>query len=133
LGPANHPDVPVLAQIGASQRRFPAIKTAPQLSQAAFRAQIEAARLVVAHAGMGTILTAAELGKPLILMPRRAKFNEHRNDHQQGHGERNARGCRMYRSSMMAKPSTSRSTWRWPAASRRNACWPRRPAAISSP
>jgi UDP-N-acetylglucosamine transferase subunit ALG13 len=77
-----HPDVPILAQIGASQRRFPAIKTAPQLSQAAFRAQIEAARLVVAHAGMGTILTAAELGKPVILMPRRAKFNEHRNDHQ---------------------------------------------------
>jgi hypothetical protein len=32
---------------------------------------------------MGTILTAAELGKPLILMPRRAKFGEHRNDHQQ--------------------------------------------------
>jgi hypothetical protein len=32
---------------------------------------------------MGTILSAAELGKPLILMPRRAKFGEHRNDHQQ--------------------------------------------------
>jgi UDP-N-acetylglucosamine transferase subunit ALG13 len=32
---------------------------------------------------MGTILSAAELGKPVILMPRRAKFGEHRNDHQQ--------------------------------------------------
>jgi hypothetical protein len=31
---------------------------------------------------MGTILSAAELGKPLILMPRRAQFQEHRNDHQ---------------------------------------------------
>ena len=32
---------------------------------------------------MGTILSAAEFGKAVILMPRLAKFNEHRNDHQQ--------------------------------------------------
>jgi UDP-N-acetylglucosamine transferase subunit ALG13 len=31
---------------------------------------------------MGTILTALELGKPLILMPRRSDLGEHRNDHQ---------------------------------------------------
>ncbi len=31
---------------------------------------------------MGTILTALDLGKPLILMPRRADLGEHRNDHQ---------------------------------------------------
>ena len=38
--------------------------------------------LVVAHAGMGTVLTALEHGKPMILMPRRAQLKETRNDHQ---------------------------------------------------
>jgi UDP-N-acetylglucosamine transferase subunit ALG13 len=41
-----------------------------------------AADAIVAHAGIGTILTALELGKPVLVMPRRAKFGEHRNDHQ---------------------------------------------------
>ena len=78
-----NPGIHVYAQTGATGRRFRQIETASQLSQADFRARFCAARLVVAHAGMGTILSAAELGKPLILMPRRARFGEHRNDHQQ--------------------------------------------------
>ena len=41
-----------------------------------------AAKAIVAHAGMGTILTALEMGKPLLVMPRRAALGEHRNDHQ---------------------------------------------------
>ncbi len=78
-----NPDVPVFAQAGSSTRDFSHIKTVSHLSQSEFQAHFEAARLVVAHAGMGSILSAAELGKPIILMPRRAKFREHRNDHQQ--------------------------------------------------
>lgn len=38
--------------------------------------------LIVGHAGIGTILSAAQHGKPLILFPRRADLGEHRNDHQ---------------------------------------------------
>jgi UDP-N-acetylglucosamine transferase subunit ALG13 len=37
---------------------------------------------IVAHAGMGTILNALQLGKPLLVMPRRAALGEHRNEHQ---------------------------------------------------
>jgi UDP-N-acetylglucosamine transferase subunit ALG13 len=80
---AANPGVPVLAQVGASQRRFRHIEPVGQLSLTEFSTRFEAANLVVAHAGMGTILSAAELGKPVILMPRRAKFGEHRDDHQQ--------------------------------------------------
>lgn len=40
------------------------------------------ARLVVAHAGMGTVLEALSHEKPLIIFPRRAAMHEHRNDHQ---------------------------------------------------
>lgn len=80
---ASRPGVHIVAQAGASRRSFRHIETVSRLSQDAFLARLQEARLVVAHAGMGTILSAAELGKPLILMPRRAKFGEHRNDHQQ--------------------------------------------------
>ena len=75
-------DVPVLAQTGATGRRFGHIQTVGHLGQPDYRRHIEAARLVVAHAGMGTILSAVELGKPAILMPRRASLGEHRNEHQ---------------------------------------------------
>ena len=80
---ARNPGVPVFAQSGATEKRFRHIETVAHLDQAAFRARVAEARLVVSHAGMGTILSAIELGKPVILMPRRAKFGEHRNDHQQ--------------------------------------------------
>ena len=78
-----NPDVPVLAQAGASTRTFAHIRTVRDLSQSEFRDRLQSARLIVAHAGMGTILSAAEMGKPVIVMPRRSKFNEHRTDHQQ--------------------------------------------------
>ncbi|ROU04337.1 glycosyltransferase [Histidinibacterium lentulum] len=79
---AGRPDIPVLAQTGTSRLRFQNIATVGHVSQAEFRARMTEARVVVGHAGMGTILTAAELGKPLILMPRLARYGEHRNDHQ---------------------------------------------------
>ena len=38
--------------------------------------------LIISHAGMGTIITSLLKEKPLLIMPRLAKYNEHRNDHQ---------------------------------------------------
>lgn len=40
------------------------------------------AQVIVSHAGMGTIITALELGKPIVVLPRRECFRETRNDHQ---------------------------------------------------
>jgi UDP-N-acetylglucosamine transferase subunit ALG13 len=40
------------------------------------------ADVIVAHAGMGSIITALELSIPIIVMPRKADLGEHRNDHQ---------------------------------------------------
>lgn len=42
----------------------------------------EQARLIVAHAGMGTIITALRRHKPVIVFPRLASLGEHRNEHQ---------------------------------------------------
>ena len=72
----------VVAQVGASSYRPSNIRAKAQLSPDEFRAHVEEAKLVVAHAGMGSIITALEIGKPIIVLPRQAALNEHRNDHQ---------------------------------------------------
>jgi len=79
---ALNPDVAVQAQTGRTTARLAHMTCAASLDQAAFAAAFATARLIVSHAGMGTILSAAELGKPILLMPRRAAHGEHRNDHQ---------------------------------------------------
>jgi UDP-N-acetylglucosamine transferase subunit ALG13 len=72
----------VFAQIGPSDYRPKHIAATRFLDPPEFRRRIEAARIVVAHAGMGSIITALEQGKPIIVMPRRADLREQRNDHQ---------------------------------------------------
>jgi UDP-N-acetylglucosamine transferase subunit ALG13 len=76
-----HPGRPVFAQIGPSARPRN-IDSRDFISPAQCEQRIRDAKVVVAHAGMGTILTALELGTPVLVMPRRADLGEHRNDHQ---------------------------------------------------
>lgn len=40
------------------------------------------ARVVISHGGAGSIIFALQFRKPLIVVPRLKKFNEHVNDHQ---------------------------------------------------
>lgn len=40
------------------------------------------ADLIIAHAGMGTIIRTLEIGKPIIIFPRIGSQGEHRNNHQ---------------------------------------------------
>lgn len=74
--------VDVFAQTTVSTYRPRHITFTEFLDPMEFNRTIEAASLVVAHAGMGSIISALELGKPIVVMPRRAKFRETRNDHQ---------------------------------------------------
>lgn len=53
-----------------------------ELDAAAYRDACEAATCFVAHAGMGSIITAMERGKPIVILPRRGHLGETRNDHQ---------------------------------------------------
>jgi UDP-N-acetylglucosamine transferase subunit ALG13 len=43
---------------------------------------IAASSVFVSHAGMGNILAARAMKRPIIIMPRQLSLNEHRNDHQ---------------------------------------------------
>jgi UDP-N-acetylglucosamine transferase subunit ALG13 len=76
------PGVEVHAQVGPTTRRPRNIRWMQFMSPAECRDAMIRADAVVAHAGMGTILSALELGKPVLVLPRRASLGEHRNEHQ---------------------------------------------------
>ena len=47
-----------------------------------FDETIASADVVIAHSGVGTIITAIHAEKPIIVFPRLAKYKEHVDDHQ---------------------------------------------------
>ena len=61
----------VFAQIGTTDLRPRHIEWVSFLQPAEFLERVRAARLIIAHAGMGSILTALGLGKQILVMPRR--------------------------------------------------------------
>ena len=79
---AQAPPPDVLAQVGGGRLDYPSLRCVRSLDAAAYAEAIAGARLVVAHAGTGSILTALDRGVPVIIMPRDDRVNEHRDDHQ---------------------------------------------------
>ncbi len=79
---AEHGHADVFAQTGGAGFRPQNIAWKEFIDSGEANERIRTADLVVAHAGMGTILTRCETGRPMIVMPRRAHLGEHRNDHQ---------------------------------------------------
>jgi UDP-N-acetylglucosamine transferase subunit ALG13 len=75
-------DAEVFAQTGGTSFRPQNIAWKDFIDSGEAGERIRTADLVVAHAGMGTILTRCETGLPMIVMPRRAELGEHRNNHQ---------------------------------------------------
>lgn len=72
----------VIAQTLQQPRDWPNLTCHPTLEPAAFEDLFGRARVVVGHAGIGTILSAFRHSRPLIILPRRLALGEHRNDHQ---------------------------------------------------
>lgn len=72
----------VFAQIGEGAWEPRSISYAHMLKPLEFRERLVEARVIVAHAGMGTILSALHYGKPILVMPKKASLGEQRNEHQ---------------------------------------------------
>lgn len=72
----------IMAQAGSSAYQPQHLAMRGTLAPSEFRHLVGEAELIIAHAGMGSIITALELGKRIVVMPRRADLGEHRNDHQ---------------------------------------------------
>lgn len=70
------------AQIGEGGYRPRHLEWTAYLPEAVFREKMAKADLIVSHAGIGNVLLALQLCKPIVVMPRRFALNEHRNDHQ---------------------------------------------------
>ncbi len=72
----------IFAQIGDGGWEPKSIRFANFLTPVEFKERFSAARVIIAHAGMGTILSALNHGKPILVMPKKASLGEHRNEHQ---------------------------------------------------
>lgn len=78
-----HPETEVVAQIGRGALYRPTnLRCKATFGASEFRKAFSKSVLVVAHAGIGTILLARELQKPVVVLPRRSSLGEHRTDHQ---------------------------------------------------
>ncbi len=72
----------VIAQVGKGDYQPQNMGARVSIAPAEFEEMVERSKLIVAHAGIGTVLTAQRLRKPILLFPRRFDHGEHRNDHQ---------------------------------------------------
>lgn len=78
----------VFAQIGEDAWKPRHIEWSEFVEPDLYKRKVAEADVLVAHAGTGSILSALTIGKPILVLPRRAQFNETRNDHQVGTAER---------------------------------------------
>ena len=72
----------IIAQVGPADyapRHFP---TFPFVEPPEFARLLRECSVIVAHAGIGSIATARNLGKPIIVLPRDHLRGEHRDGHQ---------------------------------------------------
>jgi UDP-N-acetylglucosamine transferase subunit ALG13 len=72
----------VLAQVGDGTYEPRHMRWVRRLDRADYAATVAVADLVVAHAGVGSVIAAGERGKPIVVLPRRRSFGEHTSDHQ---------------------------------------------------
>jgi len=72
----------IFAQIGPAEYEPKNIRFVKFIPPGEFRKVMVQADGIISHAGMGTIITALELSKPILVVPRQAALGETRNDHQ---------------------------------------------------
>jgi UDP-N-acetylglucosamine--N-acetylmuramyl-(pentapeptide) pyrophosphoryl-undecaprenol N-acetylglucosamine transferase len=76
-------DVEVFWQLGETRLAPPSGEVTGMAPADELRAEIAEADVVIAHAGVGSALGALESGRRPVLVPRRASFGEHVDDHQE--------------------------------------------------
>ena len=79
---SKNPDEDVFAQIGGGNYQPKNMRWERMIAPDEYKTLVKSSRLIVAHAGTGSVFTAAEFEKPIILVPRRSAMKEHTTDHQ---------------------------------------------------
>ncbi|NVK58102.1 MAG: glucuronosyltransferase [Alteromonadaceae bacterium] len=73
---------PIIGQIGNTDYRPLNFQYSTHVEPEDFAERVNNARIIIGHAGIGTLLAAKLAAKPVIVMARQASLGEHRNDHQ---------------------------------------------------
>ena len=73
---------PVFAQIGASDYVPQHFASTAFLDRDTFAQRLRESSVVITHGGTGAIIGALKQGKPVIAVPRLARYGEHVDDHQ---------------------------------------------------
>lgn len=72
----------IVWQLGATTTRPSRGVVHRQMDSASFQREVDAADIVISHAGVGTLISLLESGAEVIAVPRRAARGEHVDDHQ---------------------------------------------------
>jgi UDP-N-acetylglucosamine transferase subunit ALG13 len=73
---------PVVVQHGATPFQADACRALPFVDMNEFERLVASAELLILHAGAGSVIHAVRAGKVPVVMPRRALYGEHIDDHQ---------------------------------------------------
>lgn len=76
------PSNELFAQIGQASYRPKYMAWQEMLTPSEYRERFKWCDLIVSHVGMGTVITAAEVGRPLLMLPRRMELAEVTSNHQ---------------------------------------------------
>ena len=79
---AEHKEVEFVAQTVSSKYVVRHMKTFDFIAPGEYNKILSDSSLIVSHAGIGTIISALQINKPIIVLNRIAKLGEHRNEHQ---------------------------------------------------
>ncbi|MCQ4346625.1 hypothetical protein NGA35_04080 [Pseudomonas stutzeri] len=72
----------IVAQVGKNGARPNNIDCSEFFEPQELARLMQESEIIISHAGMGSILAALTIGKKIIILPRIAALNEHRNEHQ---------------------------------------------------
>lgn len=79
---SRHLQVEIFAQIASGSYLPQHMQYIDYLDEKQYPEIFAKADAVIAHAGMGTVISALIASKPVIIFPRKASLGEHRNEHQ---------------------------------------------------
>ncbi|MCP4077422.1 MAG: hypothetical protein GY744_14720 [Gammaproteobacteria bacterium] len=77
-----NPEVEILAQIASGTYTPKHMEYVDYLDEKRYAEVFEKAEVILAHAGMGSVISSLIASKPVIVYPRKASLGEHRNEHQ---------------------------------------------------
>lgn len=77
-----HPDHELVAQIGNGTYHPKRMSWRAMYDSQQFKDLLARSQLVVAHAGMGSIITALQVPRPIVILPRQMAYGEHTTEHQ---------------------------------------------------